>query len=765
MAALLDAMGNYLGEYESEEERKKREELANTAVHTQEIKTYGDGTQERVTKESIPGAMQPKTVATAAGPVSPDTFARMQQAESGGRDYTATGQPLTSPAGAMFKNQVMPSTAAQPGFGIRPAQSQTPEEYNRVGQEYYQALLKKYNGNEQLAAAAYNMGPGAVDQNLARNQGQFNVAQAPRETQGYLDKVFRGVGNVVNAVIPSAQAGTLTDEQRRAQAMPQTRPAINPETGEAYQQLVQPVAPGQPPAQATAAAQPAPVAPGAFTQPQIQIDDQGNRLITNPDGTTTVLGPDNKPLVAGGMVPQDTPQFRNRLFEEAGKDPFKWMQIAKNPEYAQFPGMQTVANEQARNLLKQQFNLDDAKSKATQLVAGAASGDPKAGRAIADELKNQDGSWVKMILLGFLSPQLAGEEAVKLGFGNKWQAVTNADGKSALVQFNAKGLPLKGITPDNKELPESELASYVTNRALGKGTSLSAEVYVDKQGNRYRSGYDNAGNAGLVNIQGGGLYKGDPKDLTIQSISTSAAKAEAAAQIKANYAEVTAALTGQGKIKGELAKFGYGVTQGPGGKTIVTKDGVPVQADASGQIQLTNKEGQPVTLAELETKQAVAQAGGKAEAEVVGKAKGTTQAQDIKNQYFANESHGLIKPINDAIRESTGSGIGTRVDQLAALFGSSPKGAEAIAKLDVLSYSLLANVPRFEGPQSDRDVEIYSKAAGAFNDSTKPIGVRLAALDAMVTLLKKYDKEGKNDWTFGTGGEVDQNNPLLKKKK
>ena len=135
MAALLDAMGNYLGEYESEEERKKREELANTAVHTQEIKTYGDGTQERVTKESIPGAIQPKTVATAAGPVSPDTFARMQQAESGGRDYTATGQPLTSPAGAMFKNQVMPSTAANPGFGVRPAQSQTPEEYNRVGQE------------------------------------------------------------------------------------------------------------------------------------------------------------------------------------------------------------------------------------------------------------------------------------------------------------------------------------------------------------------------------------------------------------------------------------------------------------------------------------------------------------------------------------------------------------------------------------------------------------------------------------------------------
>jgi hypothetical protein len=261
----------------------------------------------------------------------------------------------------------MPATAAQPGFGVRPAADQSPEEYNRVGAEYYQALLQKFNGDERAATAAYNAGPGRVQSNMAANQGRMNEAQLPQETQGYLGKVF-------NAIIPSAQAGTLPPGQA------QRAPTITPTAPVAPQQM-QPAATQQ-------------------MQPQMQIDEQGNRLITNADGTTTVLGQDNRPLAAGGMVPQDTPQFRNRLFEEAGKDPYKWMEIAKNPEYAQFPAMQTVAKEQTRALLEQDFQMDKAKEQATQAIAAASSGDPKASRAIADELKNQDGSWVLKPTIG-----------------------------------------------------------------------------------------------------------------------------------------------------------------------------------------------------------------------------------------------------------------------------------------------------------------------------------------------------------------------------
>ena len=208
MAYEYDQFGNIIGEYESETERKRRldAEQAQTPVK-QTITTNPDGTQE-MTIKGTPQALSPMNpnTPTVSGPVTPDeTFRRMQQIESGNRDFDAQGRPITSPAGAMYRNQVMPSTAANPGYGIRPAQNQTPEEYNRVGQAYYQAMLKKFGGDTAQAAAAYNAGPGRVEQNIRANQGQMNVAQLPRETQGYLQKL----GSAVSNVIPSAQAGTM----------------------------------------------------------------------------------------------------------------------------------------------------------------------------------------------------------------------------------------------------------------------------------------------------------------------------------------------------------------------------------------------------------------------------------------------------------------------------------------------------------------------------------------------------------------------------
>lgn len=86
----------------------------------------------------------------------------VQSLESGGRDFASDGTPLKSKAGAMFAMQVMPETARDPGYGVRPAQSDTPEEYNRVGRELLGALVKKY-GNVGQALAAYNGGGRDVD--------------------------------------------------------------------------------------------------------------------------------------------------------------------------------------------------------------------------------------------------------------------------------------------------------------------------------------------------------------------------------------------------------------------------------------------------------------------------------------------------------------------------------------------------------------------------------------------------------------------------
>jgi hypothetical protein len=139
-----------------------------------------------------------------------------------------------------------------------------------------------------------------------------------------------------------------------------------------------------------------------------------------------------------------------------------------------------------------------------------------------------------------------------------------------------------------------------------------------------------------------------------------------------------------------------------------------------------------------------------AEQKPPAEARGKVEAKDVNNQAFADSSYSLIKPISDEIKRSTGSGIGAGVDVLAGKLGASTKGAQSIAKLEVLSYPILANVPRFEGPQSDYDVQLYRQAAGDFANASKPVATRLAALDAMVSILKKYDKAGKNDWSFGS---------------
>lgn len=140
-----------------------------------------------------------------------------------------------------------------------------------------------------------------------------------------------------------------------------------------------------------------------------------------------------------------------------------------------------------------------------------------------------------------------------------------------------------------------------------------------------------------------------------------------------------------------------------------------------------------------------------AEGKPPAEAKGKNVAKDINNQNFADGTYDLIKPIANLIKQSTGSGVGAKVDSLAAAIGASPSGAQAIAQLEPLVYPILANVPRFEGAQSEYDVKTYQKAAGDFANPEKPIATRLAALQGMITLLKKYDKAGKNDWTFGEG--------------
>jgi hypothetical protein len=99
----------------------------------------------------------------------------------------------------------------------------------------------------------------------------------------------------------------------------------------------------------------------------------------------------------------------------------------------------------------------------------------------------------------------------------------------------------------------------------------------------------------------------------------------------------------------------------------------------------------------------------------------------------------------DAITEArtllpgaTGSGAGALYDKAGAFVGASPKGSEQASKLATLSGWMVANVPRMEGPQSNFDVQNYQQMAAQVGDSTIPVQRRLAALDTLEALQRKY---------------------------
>ena len=112
--------------------------------------------------------------------VRPDLVRAVVQVESAFNPYAK------SPKGAMGLMQLMPATMKQ--YGV--TNPFDPAENVRAGVAYLRQLLERYQNNEELALAAYNAGPGAVDKH-----GQ--MVPPYRETKNYIAQINQMAGRSI----------------------------------------------------------------------------------------------------------------------------------------------------------------------------------------------------------------------------------------------------------------------------------------------------------------------------------------------------------------------------------------------------------------------------------------------------------------------------------------------------------------------------------------------------------------------------------------
>jgi len=663
-------------------------------------------------------APAPAQPAPSAAPVAPDqTFQRMIQAESGGQNFAPNGQPLTSPKGAMFANQVMPSTAMNPGYGVRPAAAQTPEEYNRVGQDYYNAMLNKF-GNPTTAAAAYNAGPGRVQQNLQANAGQLNISQLPQETQQYLQKVR----------------------------------------------------PGQAPAQ--------PVAPAAPRPPMIAGGTTATDVMPTPTEQAVAMTPDQR-YANDFITNQNNPEAMAKLRFDRNA-----------PEW-----VRTLASQKELADLR---NRDET-AKVEQRVKTAIENND--GRTIANMLnprgkEKDEGSIAKAFLYSLIGFQSGAQaEVEKMGLKDKWETGTiGAD--SVAIKTNPRGEAKEAIYTSGpmagQRVSEEQLVTLYGAGSGGKVTT-SGTFFQTPDGTIVRSQSDEKGRTKLVDASTGERYRGPSKGLVKLE--------EAGALRKMDYGLITdlkkkfgtdaiSALTEYVKIAGPLDQanrtkflemYGFGQAQPTTVPTPPPPTGVatPPVAPAPNAIQpgveadrgmMRQPPAAPTTPVAPTQVQAPVPTTAPAPAPTttapapvdLTKPIATLQQekaaekpnveQAAKNRNQAEKIFPFVTQIKDLVDKSTGSGIGARVDSLGNFIGYTTSGAEAIAAIKPLANKILMGVERFEGPQSNIDVESYKEAAGQLSDPKVPAKQKQAAFNTIIDIMER-NAPGM-DWSQYKTGEA-----------
>jgi len=145
--------------------------------------------------------------------VNPDVLFNLLKTES-----NFNSKAVNKDSGALGLAQVMPDTADDPGYDVKPLSDPfNAEDSIRFSAEYLSAMLEEFRGDYDLALAAYNAGPGRV--RTYRGVPPF------AETQKYIEKILGRVAPDEK----QGRSGSGVNEQGEQVFTP--RPLLRGETG------------------------------------------------------------------------------------------------------------------------------------------------------------------------------------------------------------------------------------------------------------------------------------------------------------------------------------------------------------------------------------------------------------------------------------------------------------------------------------------------------------------------------------------------------
>lgn len=186
---------------------------------------------------------------------------------------------------------------------------------------------------------------------------------------------------------------------------------------------------------------------------------------------------------------------------------------------------------------------------------------------------------------------------------------------------------------------------------------------------------------------------------------------------------------------------------------------IPSNIDIGAQSNLIRGKERAKAEVELATKPEIAAAVANAE-NTAKNVQGAKKSESVANQLLSN-----IAEARKILPYATGSLAGAAADKITGAAGVATESSKAAAQLDTLAGWMVSNVPRMEGPQSNIDVENYKTMAARVGNRQDPIETRLAALDVLERLQKKYSEQNKaviNQGGSGKGSATPGINPVTK---